>query len=114
MSRTGRRTKEDIEIARERILHLYHTSVKFFDSGWIDHSRRCLQLARKIGMRYNVRIPNEIKRNFCKHCYTLLIPGRTARVRVMKGRVIITCLVCKKTKRYPYMKEKHERKHAHE
>ncbi|MEM3396372.1 MAG: ribonuclease P protein component 4 [Thermoplasmata archaeon] len=114
MVRRGRRrTKEDLQLAEERIRWLFETSRKFFNSGWLDHSKRCIQLARKIGMRYNVRVPNELKRLYCKTCYTLLIPGRTARVRVKKARVIITCQNCGNVLRYPYIREKHARKLEH-
>lgn len=104
--RRGRRKKEDVLIARERIIWLFKSARDFFERGWIDHSRRCLQLAKKIGMRYNVRIPRELKRLFCKKCYTLLLPGRTARVRLKKSRIIVTCLNCGNIRRYPYIREK--------
>ncbi|MEM3445325.1 MAG: ribonuclease P protein component 4 [Thermoplasmata archaeon] len=107
MVRRGRRrTKEDCRIAEERIYWLFETAKKFLENNWIDHSKRCLELARKIGMRYNVRIPRELKRLLCKQCYTLLIPGRTARVRLKKARVIITCQNCGNILRYPYIREK--------
>ncbi|MCX8173241.1 MAG: hypothetical protein N3F63_01335 [Thermoplasmata archaeon] len=114
MVRRGRRrTKEDIQIAEERIRHLFETATGFFNSGWLDHSRRCIQLARKIGMRYNVRIPRDLKRLYCRQCHTLLLPGRTARVRVKKARVIITCQNCGNVARYPYIREKLARKLEH-
>ncbi|MGB9636672.1 MAG: ribonuclease P protein component 4 [Thermoplasmata archaeon] len=112
VSRSGKRSKEDIKLAMERIFSLFETSKKFYEQGWLDHARRSLYLARKIGMRYNVRLPAVIKRAFCKHCYTLFVPGKNARVRVKKGRIIVTCLNCNHVFRYPYMKEKHARKHA--
>lgn len=115
MVRRGRRrTKEDIRIAEERILWLFKVAREFFDKGWVDHSKRCLELARKIGMRYNVRIPKHLKRLFCKQCNSLLLPGRTATVRVKKGRIIVRCQQCGNILRYPYIREKLERKMKHE
>jgi len=45
-----------------------------------------------------------LKRTICKHCHTPLIPGETARVRLMskpiKG-IRWTCLTCMNTRRFP-------------
>lgn len=64
-------------------------------------ANRYISLARKLAMKYNLRLPAELKRRFCKHCYAFLLPGVTSRVRVAKQRVIITCFGCKKYGRYP-------------
>lgn len=44
-------------------------------------SRRYALLARKIGMRYNVRLPEEWKRVFCKSCGAKLPAGRGATLK---------------------------------
>ena len=63
-------------------------------------SDRYVQLARKIAMRYTLIIPKELKRKFCKHCYSYLVPGRNCRVRIQKSRVIYYCERCKKFMRF--------------
>lgn len=70
-------------------------------------SRRYIELARKIGMRYNVRMPKEMRRQVCRKCNSLLVPGFSCRIR-MDGRktVIVTCLHCGSLSRYPYIAER--------
>ena len=68
-------------------------------------ARRYVELARRIGMRYNVRVPREFKRKFCRACGAYLVPAHNARVRVGRGRVVITCLACGAVQRMPYMRE---------
>jgi ribonuclease P protein subunit RPR2 len=101
-----RRTKkpdQQIKIAKERIQTLVPLAEKEFKKH-PERSRRYIQLARKIGLRYNVRLPKEIKRKFCKKCSILLIPGLTSQVRIdSKNKILnIKCLKCEKIYRYPY------------
>ncbi len=71
-------------------------------------SRRYTALAKKISMRTKVRIPAADKRYVCKGCGLPLIPGKSARVRVLPGnpRIVITCLACGQFRRYPFTKNK--------
>ena len=79
----------------------------------MDRADRYVELARKIGMRYNVPIPAKYKRRLCNHCYSYLLPGVNARVRTGKAKVIIFCENCKKYMRIPFIREvKERRKHA--
>jgi len=102
-----RKPKWQIEIAKERIARLFEFAKQCFKTH-PERSKRYIQLMRRIALRYNVRLPKNLKRSFCKECNTLLIPGRTARVRTNKRSksVIIKCLVCGSVYRYPYAKEK--------
>lgn len=68
-------------------------------------ARRYVELARRIGMRYNVRVPPEFRRRFCKKCLAYLLPAVNARVRVGRGHVIVTCLGCGTIQRLPYRAE---------
>jgi ribonuclease P protein subunit RPR2 len=93
-------------IASERIEILFKQAEKEFRKH-PRRSRRYVELARKIGMRYNVRLGGEEKRKFCKFCKscnTLLKPGATSQVRLdsRKKTKIIICLKCNKVYRYPY------------
>ena len=89
------------DMAIQRIERLFQFADHEFDEH-PDRSNRYVQLARKIGMRYNVRIPKRLKRRMCRHCYSYLVPGSNARVRLRGTYVAITCLVCEKQMRYPY------------
>jgi ribonuclease P protein subunit RPR2 len=70
-----------------------------------DRSRRYVQLAFRISMRYNIRLPKTIKRRFCKKCYMYLVPGVSSRLRYGKGILRVSCLNCGHMVRYPMSKK---------
>ncbi|MDD5419838.1 MAG: ribonuclease P [Methanomicrobiaceae archaeon] len=88
------------KIARERIETLFLQAAAFFpeEPEW---SRRCVQLARKIAMRQRIRIDRRLRRQFCRRCNAFLVPGVNMRVRIHRGRVVVTCLACGHRARYP-------------
>src|SRR3989338_7436339 len=65
-------------------------------------ANKFVQKARRLAMKTRSRMPSEIKRNFCKHCHSFLIPGQNLRVRTQKGKLVYYCLECKKHWRMPY------------
>ena len=93
--------KKHKEIAKERIKILFEQAKSAFKED-PKLSNRYVNLARKLAMKYKVRIPKELKRKFCKHCYSYLRPPYNARVRLQKGKVVISCYNCKKFMRIPY------------
>jgi ribonuclease P protein subunit RPR2 len=60
--------------------------------------------ARLLAMKHNIRLPKELKRTFCKHCYSYLVPGVNCRVRTREGKLIYYCLNCKRYMRIPLKK----------
>ncbi len=90
------------KIAGERIEKLFSlaesSSQKLADS-YVD-------LARKISMKVNLRLPSSIKRRFCKNCGAYFRQGVNCRVRTRNGKVIYYCFNCKRTYRIPFLKEK--------
>jgi ribonuclease P protein subunit RPR2 len=101
--------KEQQRIARERIEHLFREAEKIFAKD-PKLSNEYVKKARKIGMRYEVPIPRQLKRKFCKHCGQFFVPGRSVRVRLHKQKVVYSCFACKKQTRFPYIKEKKEKR----
>jgi len=92
-----------IKIAKERIEKLLNIAKVDFEN----HPERCkkyVELAKKIGKRYNVRFTKEQKRSFCKKCNQLLIPNKTSKVEVdsRKKLIIIKCTNCGNIYRNPY------------
>ncbi|MBT4935332.1 ribonuclease P [Candidatus Woesearchaeota archaeon] len=87
--------KKQKEIAKERISVLFKQAAERFPTNK-SLANRYVTLARKIAMKVKVRIPQQYKRQFCKHCYKYLQPGVNARVRTRDGKVIISCFECKK------------------
>lgn len=70
-----------------------------------EYSNRYLTIARKIAMKFRIKLKSEQKRRFCKHCYTYLVPGKNLRVRVHDHKLIYYCLECKKFWRKPIGKK---------
>ncbi len=93
-------------IALERMEILFRQAEKEALRGRPARARRYVDLARRIGMRYNVRVPPAFKRRFCKKCLAYLLPGVNARVRVGRGRLVITCMGCGAIQRLPYREER--------
>lgn len=93
------RSPQTKKIARERIAVLFSEAQAAFPAS-PNLSDRYVSLARKIAMRQRVRIDRKYRMQFCRGCSSFLVPGSTSRVRVQGGRVTVTCLICKKRRRY--------------
>lgn len=100
--RKGRRTKGMVIVAEERINILFKLAQDEALSHNFIRANRYIELARKIGTRYNIRIPKEHKRHFCKHCYHYLLPSFNSKVRLQRHKIVITCLDCGKYMRIPF------------
>ena len=92
-------------IALERMGILFRLAEKEALARHEARARRYVELARRIGMRYNVHVPPEFRRRFCKKCLAYLVPSINARVRVGRGQVVVTCLPCGSIQRLPYRAE---------
>jgi ribonuclease P protein subunit RPR2 len=111
--KSGRGAKPEWQkkLARERIEKLFSMAESSFKKN-PERSHRYVHLARRIAMRYNIRIPGEMKTRFCRKCYKYLKPSinSTVRTRTSQEAVIVTCLECGHVMRYPYRREKSRRK----
>ena len=92
------------EIALERIKTLFKEARLVFKEDK-KLANRYVKLARKIAMRYKVRIPSELQKQFCKHCYKFLMPDINCRIRFHNKKIVYYCLECKKFMRFPYIKK---------
>ncbi len=92
-SRSRRKPSGDMKIAEERINILFRQSAIQARKGNLDLSDRYVYIARKIAMRYNLKIPKHLKRRFCKYCYSYLSANRQ-KIRTEKGIKKIKCLKC--------------------
>lgn len=106
------KTRSQKIIARKRIRELFEQAEKaFFDKELgKKYSDRYVQLARKISMRYNIKISPELQKRFCKHCYSYLQPGHNCKIRTHEGHVVYFCQNCRKYMRFPYKKEQKEKR----
>ncbi len=59
-------------------------------------------LARRISTRYRIRMPYELRINFCKKCKKFIVPGINSRIRIGRTSlksIRITCNFCEHTYR---------------
>jgi ribonuclease P protein subunit RPR2 len=86
-------SKEDaaaiVRLLTESSVELAHTDMGL--------ARRQAALARRVALRFNVRLIPSLRRFTCRGCKALLVPGVNARVRLGHGRpasIRVTCLDC--------------------
>lgn len=67
-------------------------------------SRSYVLTLRRIGSHYKVKIPAQIENSLCKGCGSVLIPGKTAKVRLVSssGYVARVCSSCGAERRMFY------------
>lgn len=97
-----KRKRKQEDLALQRIERLFELADAAARTEQEQRSRRYLELARTIGMRYRVRIPRHLKARICPRCHALLIPGKTARIRLRGEYLSTTCLNCGEQMRRPY------------
>ena len=76
-----KKAEEQVRIAKERIEVLFKEAKGAFKED-PKLANRYVKLARKIAMKYKVRIRPELKRRFCKHCYCYLVPSKNCRFSI--------------------------------
>jgi ribonuclease P protein subunit RPR2 len=87
------------KIARERIEVLFEQArMEFYSCP--ERSNRYVEIARRIAMRQRIRIDQNLRRQYCHHCYSFLVPGKNMRVRIHDGKVVVTCQSCNNRTRY--------------
>jgi ribonuclease P protein subunit RPR2 len=97
----------------ERIDALFSRAEKLAETSPAN-ARRCVELAIKNAMRYNVTIPRKYRMSYCRRCYSYLKPGVTSthRTSPKQEALIVTCRECRSVMRFPYRKEKSQKKKA--
>ena len=72
-------------------------------------SKRYAALARKIAMRHRFSLG---RKEFCRKCGVVFIPGTTLKVRTSQGKsaTLYICLCCNNKTIFPYTREKYARK----
>ncbi len=83
-----------VRIARERISDLFALAERESANGHATLADRYVRLARRIGMRYTVRLLAEYRELYCRGCSSFWAEGRSVRTRLRSGRRVRTCLVC--------------------
>lgn len=110
MTGRGSRRRKDKgnqkEIAQERISILFDLAVKSAQEKDLGQADYLIGVAREIGKKTNVRIPSNLKRLYCKHCYKFTRASSRSRTRVnsKQNRVEVKCLTCGGNTYYPVKK----------
>jgi ribonuclease P protein subunit RPR2 len=104
----GRKSGYLRKIANERIDILLEHARMRAARGEHDIARIYVRQAWRLAEKYNIRLRKR-KMWLCRNCWAYLVPGVSARIRLRREKVSITCLLCGTVKRYPYMREKHGR-----
>lgn len=95
-------------IAIQRVQTLFHLANETFCRD-PSLAQRYVYLARRIAMAAKVRLPEEHRRQVCRHCKSFILVGVNCRVRIKQQRephVVITCLNCGKHMRFPLKNKK--------
>ncbi len=101
-----RKPSWQLDIANERIKILFGLADKEFPKR-PDLSKRYVELARRVGTKFNISMRPEHKARFCKKCGEFLVYGKNARHRLVseEHKVEITCLSCEAKRTIPYVRE---------
>ncbi len=105
-----RRKGLERRVARERIDLLFSLAEREAVEGNLARATRYAQLARRIGMRYNVPLPRPFRMLYCRGCGGYMAPGSSASVRLRRSKVVVTCRACGRIYRFPYLQEARERR----
>jgi ribonuclease P protein subunit RPR2 len=99
------------KIARERIEILFNEANSAAEEGNLQRANRYVFLARKLAMKYNVKLTREQRRKFCHFCYKWLQPGKNVTIKLNPKlqAVEYVCKECGHINRYPYIKEKKQK-----
>ncbi len=91
-----------VQVAAERIDDLFALAEREATGLQPGLADRYVRLARRIGMRYNVRLLPEYSERFCRGCSTFWVEGRNVRTRLRQGRRVRRCLRCGRERRVPF------------
>ena len=99
MKRRSRDRRTRLNRADQAISHLENIII---DSSLdIDIRNSAAEDIFRTCMRHNRTIPESVKSLICRGCKGILIPGKTARVRIRNRIRITTCLTCSRERRLP-------------
>lgn len=94
-------------IAEERINRLFNLADRRISEDRENRfklANRYVEIARNIGMKYNVSIPEECRRKFCHECQSFLKPGFNCQVRINSKNSAVNyhCRECGEVNKYGF------------
>ena len=79
--------------AAEVVRHLTSSAINLASKN-ISMAKAQAALARRIRLRFNIRLDSSLKRYTCRGCKGLIVPGVNARVRISRGKPAVLCITC--------------------
>lgn len=99
----ARKNSEQISVAKLHIERYFELAKENYSSN-AGLANRYVTLARKVAMKFKIRLTGEQKSLFCPYCYKFLKPGKENRVRVNGSHLSRYCAKCGKFWRMPLSK----------
>ena len=81
------------EIASRRILILFENAISNARNN-PELSQRQAHIAKKIAMRFKIKMPWQIRSSFCKKCKKFIVPNISSRVRIGRSNVKAIRITC--------------------
>lgn len=63
-------------------------------------AKRYIQKGRRLAMKHTIRLPRDMKMQFCRHCYQVFIPGVSCSIRLSNSFQCFICKKCEKVTRF--------------
>jgi ribonuclease P protein subunit RPR2 len=79
------------EGAEKKIKALFEKAEKHAEEP--DSARECIRKARGIAMHFNIKLPKEMRKKFCRKCCSFFTP-LNRKIRVKHGFLVLKCLSC--------------------
>jgi ribonuclease P protein subunit RPR2 len=95
--RFSRKHKKQQQLAKQHIAELFSEA----KSANPTLAMRYVSLARRIGMKFRMKMTPQQKRQFCRSCNAFLT-SRNSRTRLRKGMVVQYCMECRQHQRFRY------------
>ncbi|MDD3159387.1 MAG: hypothetical protein PHQ98_00275 [Candidatus ainarchaeum sp.] len=86
------------KIALERIYRLFEIANESKDE---KYQVKYVKLAKEIGKKVNVSVPKELKKKFCKNCFSLDVKGTKE-----ENFLIVRCNKCNFVKKFRFDEQK--------
>lgn len=95
------------KIAEERIHRLFEIADQRISEDRENAKQladRYVEIARNIGMKYNVSIPADLRKRYCHECFSFLKPGFNCQIRInsKSNTLNYQCRECGKVNRYGF------------
>lgn len=98
----GRITKTK-ELALQNINQLYNFGYSLISKAKtksrldeaVELSRLYIKKIKAIKKHIKVKLPERVQKGYCKKCFVIFVPGKTATYRIKNKKKIIICSVCK-------------------